>query len=122
MLPSLLFIHLQFDKLTENSLVIAFVGYLIVFAALVILYYVFRLIPELLNIKIRYHLKKEGKECADLEDFSVSDEVNAAIATALHLYYEEQHDDESNIITVRRISKTYSPWSSKIYGLRTFRK
>lgn len=120
--PSLLFIQFHFDKLTENSLVIAFVGYLIVFAALVILYYVFRLIPEILNIKIRYRLQKEGKECADLEDFSVSNEVNAAIATALHLYYEEQHDDESNIITVRRVSKTYSPWSSKIYGLRTFHK
>ena len=45
-------------------------------------------------------------------------EVNAAIATALYMYFNELHDDESNIITIKKVSKFYSPWSSKIYGLR----
>jgi hypothetical protein len=39
-----------------------------------------------------------------------------AIAMALHLYYGEVHDDESNVITIKRIERRYSPWSSKIYG------
>jgi len=39
-----------------------------------------------------------------------------AIAMALHLYYDEVHDDESNVITIKRIERRYSPWSSKIYG------
>ena len=40
-----------------------------------------------------------------------------AIAMALHLYYDEVHDDESNVITIKRIERRYSPWSSKIYGV-----
>ena len=40
-----------------------------------------------------------------------------AISMALHLFYEEVHDDESNVITIKRIERRYSPWSSKIYGI-----
>jgi len=40
-----------------------------------------------------------------------------AIAMALHLFYDEVHDNESNIITIKRIERRYSPWSSKIYGI-----
>ena len=39
-----------------------------------------------------------------------------AIAMALHLFYDEVHDNESNVITIKRIERRYSPWSSKIYG------
>jgi Na+-transporting methylmalonyl-CoA/oxaloacetate decarboxylase gamma subunit len=45
-------------------------------------------------------------------------EINAAIAMALYLYSNELHDQENPVITMIRVSKTYSPWSSKIYGLR----
>jgi len=40
-----------------------------------------------------------------------------AIAMALHFFYDEVHDDESNVITIKRIERRYSPWSSKIYGV-----
>ena len=42
----------------------------------------------------------------------------AAIAAAVYLYYTEQHDFENYVLTIKRIEKIYSPWSSKIYGLR----
>ena len=48
----------------------------------------------------------------------ISGEVNAAIAMALYLYSSEIHDQENPVITMIRVSRTYSPWSSKIYGLR----
>ncbi len=48
----------------------------------------------------------------------ISGEVNAAIAMALYLYTNEIHDQENPVITMIRVSRTYSPWSSKIYGLR----
>ncbi len=47
-----------------------------------------------------------------------SGEIHAAIAMALYLYSSELHDQENPVITMIRTSKTYSPWSSKIYGLR----
>ena len=37
---------------------------------------------------------------------------------AIHLYYAEIHDKEDAVLTINKISRTYSPWSSKIYGLR----
>jgi len=51
----------------------------------------------------------------DIEEIPSTDIV--AIAMALHLYYDEVHDDESNVITIKRIERRYSPWSSKIYGI-----
>jgi len=46
------------------------------------------------------------------------DEVSVAIAMALHLHQNELHDAENNVLTINRVAKLYSPWSSKIYGLR----
>ncbi|MCF8370745.1 MAG: OadG family protein [Bacteroidales bacterium] len=114
--------EVMFDlsRIDSFGLIVAAVGYVIVFCSLVLLYYVFSSLPRIINIKIRSRLRKEGKEFAEEDDFSVTGEVNAAISTALFLYFNEMHDEESNIITIRKVSKTYSPWSSKIYGLRNF--
>ena len=54
----------------------------------------------------------------DLANDKLSGEINAAIAMALYLYSNEMHDQENPVITMIRVSRTYSPWSSKIYGLR----
>ncbi|MDR0835124.1 MAG: hypothetical protein LBN11_00885 [Tannerella sp.] len=48
----------------------------------------------------------------------VSEEVYAAIGMALYESYEDVHDIESAILTLSNLTRTYSPWSSKIYGLR----
>lgn len=47
---------------------------------------------------------------------------SAAIAMALHLYYSDVHDIESEIITIKTVERRYSPWSSKIYGLNNLVK
>ena len=104
------------------GILIAIVGYSVVFSALLLLYLVFSKLPLLLSIKIRFNLRRDGKECAENVDLSVSGEVNAAISTALFLYFNELHDDESYNMTIHKVSKSYSPWSSKIYGLRGFEK
>ena len=49
---------------------------------------------------------------------SKTDELNAAIASAVYLFTTHPHDSESTVLTIKRIEKIYSPWSSKIYGLR----
>jgi len=51
------------------------------------------------------------------EKSSTSGDDIAAIALALYLYKNELHDTESLTLTFNRISRTYSPWSSKIYGI-----
>ncbi len=49
---------------------------------------------------------------------SKADELNAVIASAIYLFTTHPHDSESTVLTIKRIEKIYSPWSSKIYGLR----
>ena len=46
-----------------------------------------------------------------------SGEEIAAISMALHEHFN-QHDNESFMLTVKKMKRAYSPWSSKIYGLR----
>ena len=51
------------------------------------------------------------------EEKYLSGEISAAIGMAITLYLKEQHDEESGIITIKRVARTYSPWNSKIYGV-----
>lgn len=95
---------------------IAAVGWIIVFTGLIGLIAVFMALPKIINFFIRLKLKKTGKETATGK-ISIDANVNAAIATALHLYFNEMHDEESNIITIKNAPKQYSPWSSKIYSV-----
>lgn len=55
------------------------------------------------------------KELLGMKEVPSADMV--AIAMALHLFFDEVHDNESNVITIKRIERRYSPWSSKIYGI-----
>jgi hypothetical protein len=47
-----------------------------------------------------------------------SGEVFAAIGMAMHEFQDESHDVENTVLTILRVARIYSPWSSKIYGLR----
>jgi hypothetical protein len=76
--------------------------------------------------RLGYFKAKEAQKSGEVQDLTLPDlvqdglsgEVNAAIAMALHLYSSEIHDQEDPVITMIRVSRIYSPWSSKIYGLR----
>lgn len=102
---------------SQGGWTIALVGYGIVFTALIALVIVFVNLPKLLQINLRSKLKKQGKSSANIEDLNIEGNVNAAIAMALHLHFDQIHDEESNIITIKKVTKNYSPWSSKIYGV-----
>jgi hypothetical protein len=101
-----------------ESLVIAISGYLIVFTALVLLFLLFNTVPRLLSSKGLKWGKKEKEGPSGVRSKGISGEETAAIAMALHLYLDELHDQESGVLTIKRISKAYSPWSSKIYAVR----
>jgi len=108
--------------LGKFSFIVAFVGYLVVFVALVILFLIFSNIPKLYNIQIRKSLRRKGKVKAGDEEccMDISGETNAAIGLALHMYLNELHDHENMVITIDKVSKRYSPWNSKLYGLTNY--
>ena len=109
-----------FLKLDPLGIGMTVIGYVVVFVALLLLYLLFFNLTKVLQINVKRLLRREGKVIEVKEDLSISGEVNAAIAMAIHLYYSEMHDKEDTVLTINQTSRTYSPWSSKIYGLRQF--
>lgn len=104
-----------------DGILISVVGYIIVFVALLILFLFFANLTKLLHFNIRKKLKSAGKE-GDIEneDLAIPGEITAAISMALHIHFAEVHDFENTVLTIKRVPRPYSPWSSKIYGLREY--
>ena len=95
----------------------------VVFSALLLLYILFRLIGKI-NARAahRNKLESQGVEASQVavEVTSAgadSGEEIAAICMALFEHLNA-HDEESTILTIDKVRKIYSPWSSKIYTLR----
>ena len=116
-------IEFNLSAITEDTILIAVVGYCVVFFSLVILYFCFRNVPIIINLNIRKRLRKEGRHKElESDDLYIQGNVGAAIATALYLYFNELHDEEKTVLTIKKASKRYSPWSSKIYNVTSFRR
>lgn len=101
--------------------ILALTAMSVVFLALILLYFIFKAIG---NANIRAGKKRSaasaGTDVKASAYGEVPGEVYAAIATAMHLYQQddEGHDEESFVVTLHHTDRTYSPWSSKIYTLR----
>jgi len=107
-----------FDSLTW---IIVLVGISIVFMALLTIYLFFRyVLTFILNFRLKSFARKKGIDPAEIVTAKtmMSGEVSAAIAMALYSYFNELHDVESGIVTIKRVSKIYSPWSSKLYNMK----
>ncbi|PLX28644.1 MAG: hypothetical protein C0600_09485 [Ignavibacteria bacterium] len=97
-----------------EGIMISIIGIIIVFASLTVISLLIRMIKNLTAKK----KKKPQTESAETPVRNgVSGEVVAAIATALQHHLFELHDEERTIITIKKVSRTYSPWSSKLYTM-----
>lgn len=111
----------RFQQIDPWGVGMTFIGMAVVFLSLLLLYLMFFNISKGLNARLKRSLKKvEAESGVTKVHVETSAEVNVAIATAVHLYFSEIHDNESTILTINKVARTYSPWSSKIYGLRQF--
>lgn len=104
--------------LLQDGIIISIVGIIVVFTSLFILYKVFQWVSALISMNTRLKLKRQGKLTGHEQDpLMIPADHCAAIAMALFLN-NELHDEESNVITIERVSRIYSPWSSKYYNMR----
>lgn len=103
----------------EFGVTVTLVGFSIVLFSLTLLVVVFTRLPKLINMnwKRLARRNKNQEEEPETEDYNIEGNVTAAISMALHLYFSELHDEESNIVTIKKVRKAYSPWSSKIYSV-----
>lgn len=107
--------------------VLSVLGYVIVLLVLLLLFLVFSNIPAMLRLvdALAAYLKRKPHAEASPPSSPASERVvpgmsgeeSAAIAAAVYLFLEEQHDDEDMRLTIQEISRRYSPWSSKIHGI-----
>lgn len=114
-------ISIDFSRIDSFGLIVSAVGWGIVFLVLVVLFQIYNNIPRLIKLISKTkesRVKSVAKEVVATSD--ISGEVNAAISMALYLYLNELHDQESGVITIKRVNRRYSPWSSKIYSLNTY--
>lgn len=110
----------KFVEMDPFGVGMAVIAMSVVFAALILLYIVFKNTKRLysINLKEVFTQKKKIEKIPVAEHEEISGEVNAAIAMAISLYTSQLHDHEEAILTIKKVARTYSPWSSKIYGLR----
>jgi Na+-transporting methylmalonyl-CoA/oxaloacetate decarboxylase gamma subunit len=112
-----------FMKIDPYGVIMAFTAMSVVFLSLILLYMVFKNIG---NYNIKLSRRKAEKASAEsgkkhvASEEETSAEVFAAISMALHAFYEDNdaHDIENTILTIQKVTRNYSPWSSKIYTLR----
>jgi hypothetical protein len=110
---------LTFDPslIGNYALVITITGYCIVLVALSAMAYFFTRLHTLQDFLARRRQKQQGEGDPGPAKPVITGEENAAIAAALFLFFSELHDEEKYVMTIRKVSKTYSPWSSKFYGI-----
>ena len=105
-----------------DMLLMAGIGFGVVFLVLVLLIYIMRGMGWVFTRQKKAEKAAKaaaaGVAVAEEDHEAISDqEIAAAIITALKLYKSNLHDQESEMITIHRIARAYSPWSSKIHGL-----
>lgn len=105
----------------ENGFAMTIMAMGIVFSALLVLCLCFYGIGKIgaavgrMNKRRAQGIEKGSEEArATMHD---SGEEIAAIAMAIHEHFNA-HDTESTVLTINKVKRAYSPWSSKIYGLR----
>lgn len=112
--------HEIFREQDPSGIVMAIIAMSVVFSVLVL---VFLVIKAFGAVMIRLSKRKEEKASgtdAVVKKKTASVQVEeelAAVALALKMYQEDLHIKESTVITINRVNRVYSPWSSKIHGI-----
>lgn len=108
-----------FSEQDENGFAMTLMAMAIVFIALLVLCLAFYAIGEIGKYIGRVNKSRAtGVDVHTLtrDDHDSGEEI-AAVVMALHEHLN-MHDDESNMLTIKKMKRAYSPWSSKIYSLR----
>ena len=114
--------HEIFKQKDPKGVVMALTAMSVVFLALVTIFVVFKIFGKIMIGRSRRKSEEHTVSSPSVstpkgDGSNYTGEEIAAIAMALKLYQEDLHVDESTVITINRVSRMYSPWNSKIYGM-----
>ena len=111
----------KFQRLDSAGIMLTLMAMAIVFSALLMLsicFYVFGKINASIARKNKA-AAHSGKQSTISEDEIEEDSSEAIAAITMALYQHlNAHDYEDTVLTINKVKRAYSPWSSKIYTLR----
>ncbi len=110
--------------IATHDWVVTIGGFCIVITALVVLFFIFTGFSKLINHdfkKGKKNTEEKAVKTSTAAAWKVDEDLTVVIALALSLS-QEVHDEESGLVTIKRVERRYSPWSSKIYGLNGLNK
>ena len=118
--------HAKMEKFEEHDgsgIGMAISAMSVVFCGLLLLFILFKCVGKIsVNLSKRNAMKVKGitdkQEAKEKKLGEAPGEVFAAIAMAMHEMQSDVHDVEETVLTITRVKRSYSPWSSKIYTLR----
>ena len=111
-----------FAKQDPHGFSMALMAMGVVFSALLVLCLSFLLISKIGSAVARRNKRESHENATEVPGAAAdSGEEIAAIVMALHEHLDA-HDKESTILTINKVRRSYSPWSSKIYGMRRMPK
>lgn len=105
-----------FGMIDPSGFLLTFISMSVVFIILLTIYFVYKLFNYISNRKVIINIQDDNKRKESIK--VLSNETVATIAATLYYYQSMKHKIENAKITVKKSSRPYSPWSSKIYGLR----
>ncbi|MCI9606546.1 MAG: lamin tail domain-containing protein [Muribaculaceae bacterium] len=115
-----------FKTQDENGFAMTVMAMCIVFSALLLLCICFYIISKIgERVSKRNKAKSQGTNLGNMPrdehpDHDSGEEI-AAIVMALHEHLDT-HDRENTVLTINKVKRAYSPWSSKIYSMRELPK
>ena len=106
-----------------NIYIVALFGIIIVMVSLFIIYFFMQFISWLIKyykyIQLKTIRKKKNKlRIIKIEDNRPDIEAVLAISTAIHMEMKYKMEEQNAILTINKLIRPYSPWSSKILSMR----
>ncbi|MEY8722464.1 OadG family transporter subunit [Bacteroides stercorirosoris] len=113
----------KFEEHDSNGIGMSISAMSVVFCGLILLFIAFKVVGKAsVSLSKRNAMKAKGitdkQEAKEKKLGEAPGEIFAAIAMAMHEMQSDVHDVEDTVLTITRVKRSYSPWSSKIYTLR----
>ncbi len=115
----------QIKELDSTGFGMAIVAMAVVFIALIFIFFLLKSFTLADKMSTKKKLKLEDAkidekpiESPKKSGTEETGEICAAIGMALHLYASQYHDEESEIVTINKTTRPYSPWSQKHLNIK----
>ena len=113
----------KFEEHDSNGIGMSISAMSVVFCGLILLFIAFKIVGKAsVSLSKRNAMKAKGitdkQEAKEKKLGEAPGEIFAAIAMAMHEMQSDVHDVEDTVLTITRVKRSYSPWSSKLYSLR----